>query len=99
MSNSFADKIYQTLEKVPPGRVTTYGDLAFRVGHPGAARAVGTVLNKNPYAPAVPCHRVVKSDGSIGGYAGGIKKKIAMLKKEGVEVRYGKVAGFERIRL
>lgn len=56
-----------------------------------AYRAVGNAMNKNPYAPEVPCHRVISSDGSLGGFALGPKKKIAMLKKEGVEIKNGKI--------
>jgi methylated-DNA-[protein]-cysteine S-methyltransferase len=94
-SNSeFALAVYAALKRVPRGRVTTYGDLARAAGKPGAARAVGNALHKNPYAPAVPCHRVVMSDGRLGGFAGGPKKKTALLKNEGVAVENGKIADF-----
>ncbi|MBN1823994.1 MAG: MGMT family protein [Endomicrobiales bacterium] len=70
--------------KIPKGSTATYGQIARRVGKPGAARAVGQALKKNPFAPFVPCHRVVSSDGSLGGYSakGGIKRKKQLLKKE-----------------
>jgi len=64
------------LKTVPCGRVTTYGDLAKALGRSGASRAVGRAMNTNPNAPTVPCHRVVMSDGCLGGFAFGINKKI-----------------------
>ena len=95
--SDFEKKVLQELEKVPLGRVTTYQNLAKKVGKPKAARAIGNVMNKNPWAPRVPCHRVVKSNGELGGYAFGIEKKMILLKKEGVKVRDGKVLDFEKI--
>ncbi len=67
------------------GETRTYKDIAKQIGHKNAYRAVGTALKKNPLAPKIPCHRVIKSDGSYGNYSamGGTKKKIAMLKAEG----------------
>lgn len=88
---SFNEKCYEILRKVPKGKVTTYGELARAVGNPKAARAVGNAMNKNPYAPEVPCHRVVGSDGKMVGFASGTKKKIEMLKKEGIEIVNGRV--------
>jgi len=90
----FEQKILCVLRRVPRGKVTTYGELARAVGRPGAARAVGNVLHKNPDSPKVPCHRVVKNDGQLGGYAGGPKKKIALLKAEGVKVEDGRIVDF-----
>jgi len=87
-------EIYKLLMKVPKGRVTTYKELGRASGH--HQRAVGKLMNVNPYAPKVPCHRVVMSDGSIGGFDGGVSKKIAILKKEGVLVKNGKIADFEK---
>lgn len=87
---SFNERCYSILKKVPNRKVTTYKELA-KAMKSKAYRAVGNAMNKNPYAPKVPCHRVVRSDGSIGGFASGPKKKISMLKKEGVEVIKGKV--------
>ena len=87
---SFNEKCYDVLRKVPKGKVTTYKEIARKLKSKGY-RAVGNAMNKNPYAPKVPCHRVVNSDGKIGGYAFGPKKKIAILKKEGVEVKNNKV--------
>src|SRR3989344_4598551 len=88
---SFNEKCYSLLRKVPKGKVTTYGELAKAVGSPKAARAVGNAMNKNPYAPKVPCHRVVGSDGSMTGFASGIKDKIKMLEEEGIKVENGKI--------
>ena len=93
----FEKKIYEKLKKVPRGRITTYGELAQAVGEPQAARAVGNALNKNPFAPRVPCHRVVRSDGLLGGFASGPRKKAAMLKKEGISVKNGKIVDFNLI--
>ncbi len=88
---SFDEKCYEILRIVPRGRVTTYGELAKAAGSPSAARAVGNAMNKNPYAPRVPCHRVVGSDGKLVGFASGVDEKVKMLKKEGVEIVNGKV--------
>ena len=89
--SSFYELCYNNLLKIPRGKVITYKDLAKLVGNKKAARAVGNAMNKNKFAPRVPCHRVVKSDGSIGGYASGSKKKIAILKKEGIKIVNNKV--------
>ncbi len=78
------------MKKIPRGRVATYGQIAYALGAPGAARAVGNALNKNPFRD-VPCHRVVRSDGAIGGYARGAAAKIARLRHEGVIVENGYV--------
>lgn len=91
---SFAEKCYEVLRRVPRGRVTTYGEIAKAVGVPRGARAVGNAMNKNPYAPKVPCHRVVFGDGRIGGFAGEVKVKVSLLRGEGVRVRGGKVVDF-----
>lgn len=92
---SFYQDCYKLLKKVPKGRVTTYKALAESLNSK-AYRAVGSAMNKNPNAPKVPCHRVVNSNGAIGGYAFGLGKKIALLKKEGVVVKNGKVLDFEK---
>lgn len=87
-SNNLTDftlKVLRATEKIPVGKVITYEGLAKAIGMPKASRAVGNALNKNPFAPHVPCHRVIKSDGSLGGYGLGTKKKINILKKEGME--------------
>ena len=78
--------------------MTTYGAIAAYLGTK-AVRAVGTAVGKNPYAPKVPCHRVVPSSGKIGNYSGegGVATKIALLKEEGVETVAGKIADFENV--
>jgi O-6-methylguanine DNA methyltransferase len=80
----FYIKVWKACFKIPAGKTLTYLQLAKKIGAPKAVRAVGTALSKNPFAPIVPCHRVIRSDGKMGGYsaAGGIKKKLQMLKYE-----------------
>ncbi len=90
MVKSFNERCYSVLKKVPKGKVTTYKEIAKALGTK-AYRAVGNAMNKNPYAPKVPCHRVVKSNGKVEGFASGTKKKIQMLRKEGVEIKKGKI--------
>jgi methylated-DNA-[protein]-cysteine S-methyltransferase len=70
--------------RIPKGRVSTYGRLAKRTGHPKGARAVGRVLAGNPYPLVVPCHRIVQADGSLCGFGGGLKMKRDLLNMEGV---------------
>jgi len=96
-----AEKVYTLLQKVPRGRVTTYKALANALGTRGY-RAIGQILRNNPYAPQVPCHRVIASDGSIGGFMGKttgaeIQKKIKMLAKEGVVIRNRRIVAFEKL--
>ncbi|MBE8190045.1 MAG: MGMT family protein [Candidatus Thioglobus sp.] len=95
----FQQHCYRTLKtKVPAGKVTTYGGLAkLMVGNPNAGRAVGSAMNKNPFAPEVPCHRVVKANGDLGGFNQGSETKIQRLKFEGVSVTHGKIVDFQKI--
>ncbi len=79
---SFTKKVYKIVGGIPKGKVLTYKQVAAKAGRPPAYRAVGNILNKN-FNPAVPCHRVIRSDGKIGGYNKGIKEKVKILKKEG----------------
>ena len=74
-------KVYNIVAKIPRGKTMTYKQMAEKIGHPRAWRAVGNVLNKNK-DPKVPCHRVIRSDGEVGGYQSGSKKKKALLKRE-----------------
>ncbi|MFA4827064.1 MAG: MGMT family protein [Candidatus Shapirobacteria bacterium] len=95
---NFADRVYKILREVPVGRVTTYKVIAQKLGCK-AYQAVGQALRNNPYAPEVPCHRVVRSDGRIGGFMGKtmgkeIEKKIKLLKSEGVKIDNGKIGEF-----
>jgi len=88
--------VYEKLIEVPRGRVTTYKDLAHAIGSK-AYRAVGSALNKNPFAPRVPCHRVVNSDGSVGGFAHGPNKKKEILRSEGIRFTKRKIDKFESV--
>ena len=85
---TFYQKVWLECTKIPKGKTLSYSQLAKRIGHPKAARAVGTALKKNPFAPIVPCHRVIRSDGKMGGYSGkgGVKTKIKLLKREKTDV-------------
>jgi O-6-methylguanine DNA methyltransferase len=79
----FADKVRTIVKKIPKGKTMTYAEVARRAGNPKAARAVGAVMRAN-YDPSVPCHRVIKSDGTLGGYnRGGTQRKATLLRKEG----------------
>jgi methylated-DNA-[protein]-cysteine S-methyltransferase len=96
---SLSDRVYEFVSKVPAGRVTTYGAIGRALGT-RAYRAIGQILSRNPNAPEVPCHRVVTSDGSLGGFMGSKSKasmdnKAALLGLEGVEVKEGKVVDFD----
>lgn len=82
---TFADRVNAVVRRIPKGSVLTYADVARRAGNPRAFRAVGNILNKNR-DPGVPCHRVVRSDGSVGGYAWGARKKAERLRREGMRV-------------
>jgi len=96
---SFQELCYQKLTKhVPAGKVISYKNLAILIGKPNAYRAIGNAMNKNPFAPKVPCHRVIKSNGHVGGYINGSKIKISLLKKEGVDINdNGFVTNLENI--
>ena len=82
----FQLKVWNYLKKIPRGKVKTYSEVAKSIGKPLAVRAVANAIGKNPLSPQIPCHRVIRSDGSLGGYSGkgGIKTKRLLLKKEGV---------------
>jgi methylated-DNA-[protein]-cysteine S-methyltransferase len=72
--------------RIPRGMVCTYGRLAAKLGHPRAARAVGNALARNPFPIIIPCHRTIRSDGSLGGYAGGLEMKRRLLELEGIRL-------------
>ena len=82
----FQLKVWNYLKKIPRGTVKTYSEVAKSIGKPLAVRAVANAIGKNPLPPQIPCHRVIRSDGSLGGYSGkgGIKTKRLLLKKEGI---------------
>ena len=87
---NFKQKVYEVVKEIPKGKTSTYSVIAQTIGYPRAWRAVGNVLSKNKN-PKIPCHRVIKSDGKVGGYNLGIKNKIALLKKEGVIIKKKRV--------
>jgi methylated-DNA-[protein]-cysteine S-methyltransferase len=82
---NFQKKILLIERKIPYGWISTYGRLAMKAGHPMAARAAGTALARNPYPIIIPCHRTIRTDGSLGGFGGGIKLKRELLQMEGVK--------------
>ena len=82
MMSGFFESVYAVVKRIPEGKVLTYGDVARAVGAPRCARQVGWALHSNPQPGVIPCHRVVGGDGSLTGYAGGIDKKIALLRFE-----------------
>ena len=89
-------KVYRKLLQVPKGRVTTYGELAKAVGLKNGQRTIGMIMKNNPFPVIVPCHRVVKSDGKIGGYAYGERVKSRMLANEGIKIKDGKIIDFDK---
>lgn len=82
--------------EVPKGQITTYGELSKAVGLKNGQRAVGKIMNKNPYPVIIPCHRVIMSTGKIGGYAYGKKIKTKLLQDEGLEIKDGKIMDLEK---
>lgn len=80
---NFQKNVYRIVKRIPKGKVLTYKEITEKAGYPLAWRAVGNILNKNKH-PKIPCHRVVRSDGIVGGYRKGPKNKIKVLKKEGI---------------
>ncbi len=91
MKKSFKEKVYEVVAKIPKGEVLSYKQVAVLAGSKNASRAVGNIMNKNPDTKIVPCHRVIKSDGTVGGYAYGAEAKIKKLKEEGLKIENGKV--------
>jgi len=89
------EKIYKKLLQVPSGYVTTYGELAKAINLKNGQRVIGQIMKKNPFPVIVPCHRVVKSDGTIGGYAYGVDIKKNMLTKEGLKINSNKILDFK----
>lgn len=92
---NFNEKVYKLCKKIPKGKVSTYKEVAQALKTKGY-RAVGNALNKNSYK-TVPCHRVINSNGKIGGFAKGTKAKIKLLKKEGIKIKNNKIINFEEV--
>ena len=84
----FQLKVWNFLKTIPKGTFKTYKEVAIAIKYPKSARAVANACGKNPYAPKVPCHRVIRSDGGLGGYSGrgGVKKKLSLLRSEKVDI-------------
>ena len=89
IGTKFQLKVWNYLKKIPKGKVKTYLEIAKAIGKPNAFRAVANAVSKNPYPPKIPCHRVIRSDGSLGGYSGkgGIKEKRRLLDMEKVYLK------------
>ena len=88
LGTKFQLKVWNYLKTIPKGQVKSYKQVAIAIKNPKSSRAVANACAKNPYAPKIPCHRVIKSDGSLGGYSGrgGIKKKLKLLRSENVAI-------------
>ena len=94
---NFQDKVLNLCKKIPKGKITTYKEIGKALKKKGQVyRAVGRALHDNKKPIIIPCHRVVASDGSIGGYSRGINKKIALLKKEGIQTKKNKIINFKK---
>mgnify|MGYP001435806109 CR=1 FL=1 len=89
-------KVYRKLLEVPKGKITTYGELAKAAGLKNGQRTIGMIMKRNPFPVIVPCHRVVKSDGKIGGYVYGERVKSRMLADEGIKIKGRKIIDFEK---
>ena len=85
VGRTFERRVWQELVRIPPGKTRSYIEIALAVGNPRGTRAVGSANKKNPIAIPIPCHRVIKSDGSIGGYNSGLVRKKALLDLEGIQ--------------
>ena len=90
-------KIYKKLLQVPSGRITTYAELSRSIGLKHGQRLIGQIMKKNPFPVIVPCHRVVKSNREVGGYAFGVNIKKNMLSKEGICIKNNKIENFENL--
>lgn len=98
MNNTFVHDVFAACQQIPCGSVATYADLAQAIGRPKAYRAVGNALTTNRNTQTIPCHRVVRSDGAVGGYAFGLAKKIARLQEEGLVIVDGVIQDFQNSR-
>ncbi len=94
---NLSEYTYYLVRQIPKGRVSTYGAVAKALGDKKYARAVGTYMHNNPDADTMPCFKIVKSDGSLGGFGLGINDKIRRLKNDGVAVKNGRIIDFNRV--
>ena len=87
IGTEFQVKVWKEISKIPYGETRNYKDLAIAIGRPNSSRAVANACGKNPYPPTIPCHRVIRSDGKLGGYSGkgGIEEKRKLLLKESID--------------
>ena len=92
----FETRVFQAVKKIPQGKVTTYQFLAQVIGRPQAVQAVGNALSKNTRLIKIPCHRVIKSNGRLGGYRLGQKRKLSLLRKEGITIKGDKIRNFKK---
>ncbi|NVM29102.1 MAG: MGMT family protein [Candidatus Helarchaeota archaeon] len=93
---TFQKKVLELTKKIPKGKIATYGLLAKLLGDLHLSRAVGNALNKNPFPIVVPCHRVVRSDGFVGGFAKGTEAKVELLKKEKIIINHNNKINLEK---
>ncbi len=93
----YAESVYSVLRQVPKGKLTTYKLIACAIGRPGSSRAVGNALHVNCDPDGIPCYRVIRSDGSLGGYAGGLDEKVRRLRADGILIENGRVLDLERV--
>jgi len=93
VGTNFQKIVWNTIANIPKGKILTYQELAIEIGNPKSFRAVATACGKNPYVPEIPCHRVVRKDGGLGGYSadGGVERKKYMLEKEGHKFNKDKI--------
>ena len=96
MPTDFQKQVWQKIKKIPKGKVSTYQRLAFALKNKKAYQAVGQAVKRNPYWPAVPCHRIVKSNGELGGFVSGSKVKKKLLEKEGIRFEKNKIIDFKK---
>ena len=91
MPTRFEKQVLEAVRRVPRGKLATYKQIAKIIKKPKSQTAVGNALEKNPYPIKIPCHRVIRADGKVGGYEWGKARKIELLRKEGIEIKNGKV--------
>lgn len=93
--DTFQKRVGEIVKKIPRGQVLTYKQVAIKLGDKNLARAVGNALNKN-HDKAIPCHRVVRADGRVGGFNRGNAQKIKLLEKEGVKIKNGRIKNYKK---